>query len=275
MEAVGEIINVYNLTQTDLIGKRVAIILDANNSSFYHGLWAQYAYVKLENCIFYGNDISWEKMLFNINPLTCCGLIDTCKKKGADSVFLDAAASDLGIMFNKLCQKENIKVFNLIRNKDEQLDLEQIGAEYIIDISKSDWEKDCLLISEEFKPKLCFDCIGGNTTSTLMKILPFDSTLYHFGNLSEKAIDNISSRDLIFYNKKLKGWWLPLWLNKLSYEELNLWQKLIVGIKESNLDIFHTKVTESYKIDDISSAWKAYSGDMNKGKVLIYPHWKN
>jgi len=272
-EAAGEIIKAADFTMTEYIGRRVGIFLDQSYSTVYHGLWAQYAYVKLENCIFYGNETTWDKIVFNINPLICCGLVDTCKTKSVDSIILDGAASDLGLMFNRLCQRENLKVFNLIRNKDEEQDLRTVGAPYILDMQKSDWEKDVMLIGNEFKPKICFDCVGGDTTSSLFRCLPPDSTLYNLGNLSEKAISNISSRDLIFYNKKLKGWWLPTWMNKKTPDEIRFWKDLIVTIKESNINIFDTKIAETYNnFDDFTKAWKAYSGDMNKGKVLIYPH---
>jgi len=38
-----------------------------------------------------------------VNPVTACGFVDTCHKKGVKAVIQDAAASALGRMFIKLC----------------------------------------------------------------------------------------------------------------------------------------------------------------------------
>jgi NADPH2:quinone reductase len=50
-----------------------------------------------------------------------------------------AAASALGRMLNKYCQKENIPLLNIVRRKEQVEILKQEGATHIINTSDADW----------------------------------------------------------------------------------------------------------------------------------------
>jgi len=47
-----------------------------------------------------------------------------------------AAASALGRMLNKYCQRENIPLLNIVRRAEQVRLLEEEGAKFIIDTSK-------------------------------------------------------------------------------------------------------------------------------------------
>lgn len=55
-----------------------------------------------------------------VNPLTALGLLDKIKKLKARAAIQTGAASQLGRMLIKLCQRDKIPLINIVR-RDEQV----------------------------------------------------------------------------------------------------------------------------------------------------------
>ena len=88
-------------------------------------------------------------------------------------------------------------------------------------------------ISNQMRPKLAFECIGGENTGIMFEFLCEEGILYHYGNLSLTPISNVFTKDMLFKNKTMKGFWLTNYLKSLNEEEL-----------EKSLSIYDRKITE-------------------------------
>lgn len=92
--------------------------------------------------------------------------------------------------------------------------------------------------------------------------MPDGCTMYHFGNLTEKEISNIDSRELIFKDKILCGWWLYRWLQSLGETEIKYWWGFVKDEILSRSNLFETQISKEFKLEDIKQAieyYKTYS----------------
>ena len=96
-----------------------------------------------------------------VNPLTALSFVETMKMQGRTGIVHTAAASNLGQMLVKICQKDNVPLLNIVR-KQEQADLlKSIGAQHIVDSSSSTFMEDLIKGLMETGATLGFDAIGG------------------------------------------------------------------------------------------------------------------
>ncbi len=131
------------------------------------------------------------------------------------------------------------------------------------------------MISRSLKPKIGFDCIGGDITGIILENLSEGGTLYHYGNLSLTPVSNVLTKDLIFMNKTMKGFWLTNYLKSLSEEELkNIYMNLL-KYKTSTV-YFNVNIVNIFKPNEVATAIKTYRSDMGKGKIILdFSKWNS
>ncbi|MFN3313547.1 MAG: zinc-binding dehydrogenase, partial [Hyphomonas sp.] len=96
-----------------------------------------------------------------VNPLTALSFVETMRAEGRTGIVHTAAASNLGQMLVKICQKDNVPLLNIVR-KQEQADLlKSIGAAHIVDSSSPTFMEDLIKGLMETGATLGFDAIGG------------------------------------------------------------------------------------------------------------------
>lgn len=271
LEGSGEIIAIGDNLDKSLIGKRAAVLGNPETGTTYDGLWAEYHYTTTDHIMLFEKNVPYENICSLINPLTAIGLLHTVKIHKQDSAIITGAAGTVGKMFTSLCEREGLNTISIVKNEEEENALKKIGAQNILSIDDSDCWMELRKICEQLKTKICFDCIGGDYTSKLLRCLTNDSTLYHFGNLEEKDIGHIFSNDMIFRHKHIKGFWLSKWLHSLSKEDFQYWW----GYVRSELltsELFHTKIAQEYDLEEIDFAINDYQMHMSKGKVVIAPY---
>ena len=274
-EGAGIIEDVGKDIDNTLIGKTCSIGVSVTNPDIpFHGVWAQYFYAKLSNLIIYDKKVDLDKACFAyVNPLTAYAFLDIIKKKGSKAVAQNGAFGALGKIFIKLCLANNIKLINLVR-KDEQITvLKDLGAEYVLNTSKTGWEKEFSKLCTELKADLFFDCVGGKTTSLVFSLLPNNSILYHFGNLELKKLGGFDSSEFIFKNKEIKGFWLNVWMYQLTNDER---KQLFSNLKkdiEGDSEVFKPLIGLETNFDDLLKNLNQYAADMSKGKVLLRPNF--
>ncbi len=273
IEGSGLIINVGDSVDKSIIGKRCGISVNTSRESAMEGLWAQYHYTSLECIMVFNSEVSYDKLCFAMgNPLTCCGFLDTIRKTSAKSVAQNGASSACGRIFIKLCKKEGVKTVNVVR-KDEYINtLKSIGADYVYNSSNTGWEKEFNKTCNDLDVKNCFECVGGDSTGILLKALPDESTMYHFGNLALKRIGSLDTSDFIFKKKKMCGWWLLIWMKGLTNEEKQYWSGYITKEFESDSDVFTTNVSKAFNFEDFMQGFEYYLMNMSEGKIIIRPN---
>jgi NADPH2:quinone reductase len=271
-EGSGEIIKVGDDIDRKYVGKRVAVLSDPSHHGIYEGMWAEYHYTTLPNVLVFDANIPYEKICFIINPLTALGMFDTIKKKKNRAVVQTGAASSVGKMFIRLCQREGIETINIVKDDDEVNALKKMNAPNIIKTEK-DWEKQLEFTCIQLKALSCFDCLGGDMTGKLLNCLPIGGILYNFGNLQEKDLATIHPSELIFKDKTIMGWWLVRWMQSLSQKDLEYYWGFIKVELQSDSKLFETDISKAFNLDDINKGIDFYTSNMKEGKVLIKPFY--
>ena len=175
-------------------------------------------------------------------------------------------------MLIKLCAIEkDVKTINLVRKEEQVKLLKDIGADYVINTSEKDWQSQLKKIAHELNATVCFECIGGEQASQILKAMPYGSTIYNYGNLVLKPLDGFSSGDFIFQNKKVNGWWLGTWLPQLNAEERIKWFGLVISQIMQGTDLFKTTTSKKFLLENISEAITYYQNNMSEGKVMLVP----
>lgn len=272
-EGSGEIVKTGEGVDSKLVGKRCGFILNGNKTGSFEGTWSQYAYTRLHFVLVYDNEVDYEKICFSlINPLTACGMLDTLKKKGVNSVAQNGSSSAFGKMFIRLLQKEKITSVNLVRKEQHIETLKNLGGDYVLSTSDPNWKVEFQKLTKELNTTDLFECVGGEMTGTVLSLMPPKSTVFHYGNLEAKLIANVSTSDLIFQQKVLKGWYLVDWLETVKPEEVGYWLNYIKSELQSDSDLFLTKVQKRFSLEDYEKAFGAYLADMSEGKVILKPN---
>ena len=176
----------------------------------------------------------------------------------------------------KIFRKNDIEIINTVRRyiitnvREKHIEeLKQIGGNYtVLSNNYEDLRKELKILSDQLRPNLAFECVGGDMTGIVLGSIKENGLLYHYGNLSLKPISNVQTRDLLFKNKTMKGFWVPNYLKSLPKEESNKIMQDLIEFKTST-DYFDVKVANVFKPGDVEVAIKNYRNDMGKGKIIL------
>ena len=149
---------------------------------------------------------------FFVNPYTVVGILDTVAQLGATGLVHTAAASQVGQMLVKLAKQRGVTLLNVVRRADQAATLRALGAEHIVDTSVDGWKDELSSLIATHKVTVAFDAIAGDTTGTLLSLLPNGGTCFVYGMLSRLPVGNIAPLELIYKRKEIKGWLLTNWL---------------------------------------------------------------
>ena len=272
-EGSGEIVEVGERVEKSNIGKRVCLTQNSNKKGEFQGIWGEYTYCPFESCIVFDDKIPYENIAFSfVNPLTVCGFLDTVRKSNVKAIVQTAAFSTVGKMVIRLFSKEkDVKTINLVRKAEQVQVLKDLGADYVINTTEKNWEQELTKLSHELRATMCFECIGGDIGAKILTAMPYGSTLFNYGNLTFIPMGKVSSSDLIFQDKKVQGWWLGTWLNRLSAEERVKWFGLVVKEIFTGSDLFRTQTSKKFTFENFNEAFAYYKDNMSEGKIILCP----
>ena len=98
-----------------------------------------------------------------VNPLTALGMVETMKREGHSALVHTAAASNLGQMLNKVCQKDGIGLVNIVRKPEQAALLRGLGARHVCDSSVPGFAAELTDALAATGATLAFDATGGGT----------------------------------------------------------------------------------------------------------------
>ena len=137
-----------------LLGKTVAVLGGA--------MYAQYRVMRASQCLLLpaGTTAEQGASCF-VNPLTAIGMVETMRLEGHTALVHTAAASNLGQMLVKLCNKDSVELVNIVR-KQEQVDLlKSIGAKWVCNMTSPTFMNDLIEALVATGATIAFDAIGG------------------------------------------------------------------------------------------------------------------
>ena len=137
-----------------LLGRTVALLA--------REMYSQFRVVNVAQCLVLREGTTPEQgASCFVNPLTVLGMVETMRLEGHTALVHTAAASNLGVMLQKVCIDEGIDLVNIVRRPEHVELLQAIGARYVCDTSASSFKDDLTAALTETGATLAFDATGG------------------------------------------------------------------------------------------------------------------
>ncbi|MEM7084082.1 MAG: zinc-binding dehydrogenase [Pseudomonadota bacterium] len=96
-----------------------------------------------------------------VNPLTALSFLETMRLEGHTALVHTAAASNLGLMLNRICQADGVALVNIVRRDEQEKLLRDMGAQYVCNSSHPDFLSSLIDAVHETDATLAFDATGG------------------------------------------------------------------------------------------------------------------
>lgn len=246
------------------LGKRVTCT--------HHGIrgtWAEYMVTSAAMCFPLKSKVSFEQGSMSlVNPLTALAFIEIAEEGRHRAIINNAAASALGRMVELLASIKKIPVINLVRSSEHVEMLKQKGSKYVLNTSDPLFIDNLGQLSNELNATLMFDSVCGKELPEMIEVLPPNSSVYIYGNLSGAEHININPRSLIDNNIKVSGFFLGRRAgeNGLIKNMKNL--RKVGSLMSNDLNI---KIQGRFTLDNAQEAVETYLSNMSTGKVLLIP----
>ncbi len=261
-----------------LMGKTVSIIGGA--------MYAQYRCIKVSECMpLPAGTTAAEGASWFVNPLTALGMTETMKREGHKALVHTAAASNLGQMLNKICQKDGIALVNIVRSRAQADILRKIGAKHVVDSTAPDFMEDLTTALAETGATLAFDAIGGGRLAgqilTCMEAAINRSAkaysrygsnvhkqVYVYGSLDPGPIELNRAFGMAW---GVGGWLLFPFLMKIGPAEGQKLRERVVNELKTTFASHYTKIVSLPEALDLTNL-DAYAKRATGEKFLINPH---
>jgi NADPH2:quinone reductase len=96
-----------------------------------------------------------------VNPLTALGMVETMRRDGHTALVHTAAASNLGQMLSRICQKDGIGLVNIVRKPEQEALLRAQGATYVCNAAAPTFMQDLTAALVATGATVAFDATGG------------------------------------------------------------------------------------------------------------------
>ena len=246
------------------LGKRVACTQHGTR-----GTWAEYMVTSATMCFPLKSKVSFEQgSMTLVNPLTALAFIEIAENSGHKAIINNASASALGRMLELLAGKKKIPIINLVRSPQQADMLRELGSRYILDTSDPSFIFELELLSKELNATLLFDSVCSTELPKMIEVLPSNSSVYIYGNLSGAEHISINPRSLIDNNINVSGFLLGREAaeNGLIKNMRNLMK--VGSLMSNDLTI---KIQGRFSLSGAQEAVDTYLNNMSEGKILLIP----
>jgi NADPH:quinone reductase-like Zn-dependent oxidoreductase len=156
----------------------------------------------------------------------------------------------------------------IVRREEQAEICRQAGAndDLIFNSADDDFHAKLSAKCAEVSCTLGFDAVSGELSGTMLNAMPNGATLRLYGGLSEQPPSRISTKDLIFRQKTLTGFWLSEYVKSKSLWQLWNWSSIVTS---RILDDFSQEVVKAVPLENVTDALADYVANMSAGKVLV------
>jgi NADPH2:quinone reductase len=265
-------------TARKLLGKTVAILGGA--------MYSQYRVIKAAQCLpLPAGTTPAEGASCFVNPLTAIGMVETMKLEGHKALVHTAAASNLGQMLNRLCNKDGIGLVNIVRKPEHVKLLKSIGATHVCDSSQPSFMDDLTNALVATGATLAFDATGGGKLAgqilTCMEIAANKTAKEYsrYGSTTHKQVYIYGGLDRspTEFNRNfgmawgIGGWLLTPFLQKIGPEAAQKLRERVAAEIKTTFASKYTKevsLVEALQLKEIAVYGKQATGE----KYLINPN---
>jgi len=261
-----------------LMGKTVAILGGA--------MYSQYRCIKAVQCLVLppGTTPAEGAACF-VNPLTALGMVATMRSEGHQALVHTAAASNLGQMLNKICNKDGIGLVNIVRKPEHVALLNQLGATHVCNSASATFMDDLTEALAATGATVAFDAIGGGTLAgqilTAMEAAANRTAKEYsrYGSTTHKQVYIYGGLDRgpTQFNRTfgmawgIGGWLLTAFLQKIGVEAAQkLRERVAAEIKTTFASMYTKEVSlaGALDLDEIAVYARQATGE----KYLITPN---
>jgi NADPH:quinone reductase len=101
-----------------------------------------------------------------VNPLTALGMLETMRREGHSALVHTAAASNLGQMLVKLCNRDGVPLVNIVRKPEQEDLLRSLGAVHVCNSTSPSFATDLVEALKATSATIAFDATGGGTLAS-------------------------------------------------------------------------------------------------------------
>lgn len=261
-----------------LLGKTVAAIGGA--------MYSQYRAVAVAQCMeLPAGTTAAEGASCFVNPLTSLSMVETMRREGHKALVHTAAASNLGQMLNKICQKDGIDLVNIVRKPEQEALLRGLGAKYVCNATSPTFLEDLTQALVDTGATLAFDATGGGKLAgqilgcmeaainrTAKEYSRYGSTthkqVYIYGGLDRSPTEFVRNFGMAW---GMGGWLLFPFLGKLGEEGTQRLKARVVAELKTTFASKYTRevsLVEALQLDAIGVYGKQATGE----KFLLNPN---
>ncbi|RAP34063.1 hypothetical protein DID75_00365 [Candidatus Marinamargulisbacteria bacterium SCGC AG-410-N11] len=262
-EGVGIVEDVSGNNQT--VHKGDHVIIPFKSKDHWIGSWSQRVVVDAEDCVVIPKEIDLKQAsMLTINPPTAYLLLTQFKsfKKG-DWVVQNAANSSVGRWVIYWAKQQGLKIANIVRNKDQINQLNQLGSDLTIE-----FEPRCANKVKEVTGgvSLALNGVGGQIAIETLRTLRSNGVMVTYGAMSKEPVQ-VGNAALIYKTVSVTGFNRTKWLETTDRKAVKLMYNKILNIyKSKSISIPIAKVFPFSKIKD---AINFSNSESRQGKVLI------
>ncbi|WP_298868711.1 zinc-dependent alcohol dehydrogenase family protein [uncultured Gimesia sp.] len=250
-----------------LKGRRVIVL------NRHTGNWAEKVAISNQFVIPVSSKLTLdESATFFVNPATAYILVRQILRIPKNQWLLQtAAASAVGKMVIRLGNYYGFHTLNVVRRHDQVEHLKKMGARHVIVFNvKHDNER--ILIDQirkilgNARPQYAIDPVGGQTASSIVKLMGERAKLILYGSLDNAPLDFLA-RELIRNGGSIEGFWLAHQVEALSLTaKINL---VLILTKLIRKGVLQTEIGAWFPLDQIAQAVTEAEKTGKKGKVLL------
>jgi NADPH2:quinone reductase len=261
-----------------LLGKTVAAIGGA--------MYSQYRAIPAAQCLELPEGTTpAEGASCFVNPLTSLGMVETMRREGHTALVHTAAASNLGQMLNRICQKDGIDLVNIVRKPEQEALLRGLGAKYVCNATSPTFLEDLTQALVDTGATLAFDATGGGKLAgqilgcmeaalnrTAKEYSRYGSTthkqVYIYGGLDRSPTEFVRNFGMAW---GMGGWLMFPFLQKLGAEGTQRLKARVVAELKTTFASHYTReisLFEALQLDAIGVYGKQATGE----KFLLSPN---
>jgi NADPH2:quinone reductase len=219
-----------------------------------------------------------------VNPFTALAMVGTMHNEGHTALVHTAAASNLGQMLNRVCIEDGIDLVNIVRKKEQEDILRELGAKYICNSSSETFHHDLTAALIETGATLAFDATGGGKlASTILSCMEVAAArkmteynrygsdvfkqVYVYGFLDRNPT---TLRISYGFSWGMGGWLLTHYLQKAGLEKMmEMRTRVATSLKTTFASHYSREISlqEALSIENIAVYGKQATGE----KFLIKP----
>ncbi|WP_274627752.1 zinc-binding dehydrogenase [Arvimicrobium flavum] len=211
-EGVGEVVAAGGEPQAQaLVGKRVAFATGVSN----WGSWAEYAIAEAGACIPLIDTVRDEDgAAMIVNPLTALAMFGIVKDEGEKAFVMTAGASQLCKLIIGLASEAGFRPIVTVRRDEQIAPLKGLGAAHVLNEKSPEFGQALREVLKTEQPRILLDAVTGPVASTIFHLMPRGARWIVYGRLDTGTTAIKEPGQLIFQQKVVEGFWLPMWMRK-------------------------------------------------------------